>query len=518
MAERYDAVVIGAGPAGEVAAGELADGGMRVAIVERELVARRVLVLGLHPVEDAAAPGRGGRGRARGRPAPRRRSRATIDVGEGARASATSWSPTRTTPARSSGSIDKGHRPLPRRGRARRSRPRRRRRPRARVATTSSLATGLVADRSRRSTGCATSTASGPTARRPASRRCPRASWSSARGPVGVEMAQILHRLGARVDADRGLRPRRSRARPRPPAVALEEALRDEGIDVRCGVHAESASMDDGQYVLTLEDGAEVRAREAAGRHRPRAAGRRHRARDDRRRVGREGRDQGRRPAQGGRRHLGDRRHHRHRAVHARRQVPGARLREGDPRQGREGRLHRDPACRVHRPAGGRGRRGRGRADRHGAAVRASRARRPTRASTRSRPGFLTLVSDGSEADRRLRGRPRGGRVARPGDARDQGRGPGRRAARHDPAVPDVLRGVRERADRPGVTGDGDGGLRQACAPVHSRAGQQQHYACAGRQQHLVTGAWQLLCLGRARAGALRGLRVRVGLGRAAAA
>jgi pyruvate/2-oxoglutarate dehydrogenase complex dihydrolipoamide dehydrogenase (E3) component len=38
MADRYDAIVIGAGPVGQVCAGELADGGMRVAIVERELV------------------------------------------------------------------------------------------------------------------------------------------------------------------------------------------------------------------------------------------------------------------------------------------------------------------------------------------------------------------------------------------------------------------------------------------------------------------------------------------------
>jgi len=38
MSERFDAVVLGAGPAGEVAIGILADAGLRVALVERELV------------------------------------------------------------------------------------------------------------------------------------------------------------------------------------------------------------------------------------------------------------------------------------------------------------------------------------------------------------------------------------------------------------------------------------------------------------------------------------------------
>ena len=61
--------------------------------------------------------------------------------------------------------------------------------------------------------------------------------------------------------------------------------------------------------------------------------------------------------------------------------------------------------------------------------------------------GFLTLLSDGERADRRVRARPGGRRVAPAGHARHPRAGTARRAARHDPAVPDVLRDLRRRAE-----------------------------------------------------------------------
>ena len=57
MADTYDVLVIGAGPAGENAAGRVADGGLRVAIVERELVGGECSYWGCIPTKTLLRPG-----------------------------------------------------------------------------------------------------------------------------------------------------------------------------------------------------------------------------------------------------------------------------------------------------------------------------------------------------------------------------------------------------------------------------------------------------------------------------
>jgi pyruvate/2-oxoglutarate dehydrogenase complex dihydrolipoamide dehydrogenase (E3) component len=77
-------------------------------------------------------------------------------------------------------------------------------------------------------------------------------------GPVGAEMAQAVRRLGGEVSLVEGASHVLARE-PKPLGDALGDELRQDGIELYLGLHASSARRDGGAYVLTLEDGREVR-------------------------------------------------------------------------------------------------------------------------------------------------------------------------------------------------------------------------------------------------------------------
>ncbi len=93
-------------------------------------------------------------------------------------------------------------------------------------------------------------------------------------GSAGVEIAQVVRRLGGEAvlveGADR-LIPRE----PAPLGVALTDALRRDGIELHLGVQAAEASREGGDYVVRLSDGTSVQGERllvATGR-RPRVEG-----------------------------------------------------------------------------------------------------------------------------------------------------------------------------------------------------------------------------------------------------
>ena len=77
-------------------------------------------------------------------------------------------------------------------------------------------------------------------------------------GPAGVELAQVVRRLGGEAVIIEGA----ERVLPREPAAlgqALGEALRRDGIELVLGKHATAAQRDGNDFVLHLDDGADVR-------------------------------------------------------------------------------------------------------------------------------------------------------------------------------------------------------------------------------------------------------------------
>jgi pyruvate/2-oxoglutarate dehydrogenase complex dihydrolipoamide dehydrogenase (E3) component len=76
-------------------------------------------------------------------------------------------------------------------------------------------------------------------------------------GPVGAEMAQAVRRLGGEVALIEGASHVLARE-PEPLGDALGDELRKDGIELYLGKHATAARRDDDDYVLTLDDGTEL--------------------------------------------------------------------------------------------------------------------------------------------------------------------------------------------------------------------------------------------------------------------
>ncbi len=77
-------------------------------------------------------------------------------------------------------------------------------------------------------------------------------------GPVGAEMAQAVRRLGGDVALAEGAAHVLARE-PAPLGEALGEVLRADGVELLLGVHATAARRDGEDYVLALDNGGELR-------------------------------------------------------------------------------------------------------------------------------------------------------------------------------------------------------------------------------------------------------------------